>query len=170
MLDRVDNSLKAAAKALREVVAPAVDPTVPQANEQIRFAIDILEIVRWQLAHESERDAAELRIYSQMAEQVLPLADGLDVSALQTAIARAAEIHEAGQSWRDAVHDSVDGLRTAISLVVTDAQSSPKETRDAIERAVLRSSQQAVANDRAWYLPFGMDPAPDDVEPYDQES
>ena len=40
MADVTDNGLRAAVKALTDVVAPSIDPTDPLAKEQLRLVVD----------------------------------------------------------------------------------------------------------------------------------
>ena len=49
MSDVTDNGLRAAVKALTDVVAPSIDPSDPLAKEQLRLVVDYLQFVRSRL-------------------------------------------------------------------------------------------------------------------------
>ena len=53
-----DNPLRAAVKSLTDVVAPALDPTNPLANEQLRLVCRFLEYTRLRAAYLPERLSA----------------------------------------------------------------------------------------------------------------
>ena len=60
MTDVTENGLRAAVKALTDIVAPAISHTDPLANEQLRLVVDYLEFVRRRLDYLHDRDRFEL--------------------------------------------------------------------------------------------------------------
>ena len=74
MFDPIDNDLKAAAKALRDVVTPAVDAANPIALQQLKLVIDWLEFHRQRAPEWWRLDAFELSANRALARELLAVA------------------------------------------------------------------------------------------------
>jgi hypothetical protein len=167
MPDRIDNALRAAAKALDEVVAPAVDPARPMAVEQVRFVADLLGILRARLPYAYDRDVFELRHYLRLGEALLGDAGPSD-SALREAVAAAGDVERRAGARVPEIQACLEALTTSIGALVVAAGDGDALTRERIERAVLTASAALNAAQRSWFLPFGLDANPREVPPIER--
>lgn len=166
MADVTDNGLRAAVKALIDVVAPSIDRADPLAQEQLRLVVDYLEFIRCRLDFLYDRDRFELG-------HDLALASALQrmhpPCAASTALLLNAAI-EAGTLAESVVGTSTVALKAASAALaaatrelIREAAAFATEVRSAIERQVIEASSERIRFERAWYLPLGFDPAPGDV-------
>src|SRR5690606_21635601 len=63
MADHTRNALAAAARAMRDVIIPAVDPEHPLALEQAKIVARLLDFVEQRIDHVHERARCELLHY-----------------------------------------------------------------------------------------------------------
>lgn len=165
MADRTVEGLRAALKALREVVTPAVDPANPLATEQLRMACGYLALVCEQLPWRSARIAAEGRSALALATAQQPLATGCGpdaaaaVAALNEAVSAARALHAQPGLDEDAWQRSTAALGAASSTLVRCASTADDDTRRRIERAVVAHAAAWLDMERAWYRPLGFDTA-----------
>lgn len=168
MADVTENGLRAAVKALTDVVAPSIDPKDPLAREQLRLVVDYLEFVRARLDHLYDRDRFEL-------DQQLALAEALQGLAAPCSAVTARRLKAAAEAGRRALSAVGTGTVTlkatsaaigaAIRELIREAATFDEKTRTAIERRSLDASDEIVRFERAWYLPLGFDPMPGAVPP-----
>ncbi|MCL4183038.1 MAG: hypothetical protein KJ011_06280 [Burkholderiaceae bacterium] len=166
-MDHTAVGLRAAIRALSDVVAPALDPGHAQARDQLRLSIEYLEFVLQRLDLLHERTAFELRQHLAMAQDVHAAIEGLDL-ACGTELAAAIErVQRAPQhaSPLQTLKAATADLAGAVSSVVREAPAFDEAVRQRIERRVLRASQARIAFERSWYLPQGLDPDPHEVRP-----
>ena len=166
MADVTENGLRAAVKALTDVVAPSIDPKDPLAREQLRLVVDYLEFVRARLDHLYARDRFELDHHLALAEALQGLAAP---GSAQAARLLNASI-EAGSRALSVVGTDTATLKAASAALAAAIRelirASPgfdERVRTAIERRVLEASDAVVRFERAWYLPMGFDPRPGEV-------
>ena len=162
MADRTVEGLRAALKALREVVTPAVDPANPLATEQLRMACGYLALVCEQLPWRSARIAAEGHQALALANTLQLLAAGCDrtaAAALDEAISAAQALHAQPGLAEDAWQRSTAALGAASSALVRCASTADDDTRRRIERAVVAHAAAWLDAQRAWYRPLGFDTA-----------
>lgn len=168
MSDVTENGLRAAVKALVDVVAPSVAPSDPLANEQLRLVIEYLQFVRSRLDHLYERDRFELGHHLAMAKALKALAPTLS-PATATLLERALEAGSQTESRLGAppieLKAAAADLAAAVREIVREAASFEAGIRGKVERSVLDGSERRIAFERAWYLPLGFDPAPAEVAP-----
>jgi hypothetical protein len=172
MSDVTENGLRAAVKALVDVVAPSVATTDPLANEQLRLVIEYLQFVRVRLDHLYERDRFELGHALAMARALNALAAPLsaDTSALLArTLAAGADIEARVGASPVALKAAAAGLAAAAREIVREAAGFDDGIRRKVERCVLDGSDRRIAFERAWYLPLGFDPAPGEVAPLTEE-
>jgi hypothetical protein len=168
-----DAVLKAAGRALDEVVAPSLDPANPLASEQLRLVLRFLDLVHQRAAHEALRLRAELALALQQAQALQPLVRApwmpeevgarvdLAVPAARTllldALADGCVLQRAAQQ-----------LDALVASAVRCAAEAPDSERRALERLVLASARRVLALRRAWFAPLGLDPEPATVPNIEQ--
>jgi hypothetical protein len=134
-------ALKAAAKALEEVIAPAVDGETPLATEQVQLVRGVLEFVEQRLDHEHALRRFELAHYLDLAREVGLAPD----SALRD---------DPGASTAE-LRDAAAGVAAAISAHVRSS------TDRHVLLAVVSASRPFLDAQRAWFAPQGFE-----VDPY----
>lgn len=168
MKDHSENTLRAAIKALRDTVAPAVDPTDPQAAEQLRLTIDFLEFLRTRIYDVHARHRYELEHQLAVARSLLEEAAKVSERACQELVDRvseaAAALGDAATHTRDLQHAS-DELWGGVRALVREAGTAPREVQQAISAKILSGMDPLVELESSWYLPFGFEPAPERVSP-----
>lgn len=166
MADVTENTLRAAIKALTDVVAPSVDPTDALANEQLRLVVDYLEFVHNRLDFLYERDRFELRHHLAMARSLMdlgPTCSAAAAAAMQAAVGAGVGTYAlSGASMPDLKAASAV-LAAAIRVLVREAPAFDEAMRCKVERCVLDMSDHRLTFDRSWYMPLGFDPAPGEV-------
>ncbi|WLP89063.1 hypothetical protein [Gordonia sp. NB41Y] len=164
MIDHSENALRAVIKSLRDVVAPAVDPGDPMAQEQLALSLGTLEFLHSRLDRSDARARFELRAR-------LHLARGLHV-VLPSGSVQMAEAMEQAEGLLGNVDAQVAELRAAsarLGAVVAQVMASEvdAEVRTAMETAVLDGSEALVEFERSWYRPLGFDPHPESIRSLD---
>ena len=166
-MDHTSVGLRAAARALSDVVSPAVDPENAQAREQLRLAIDYIEFVLERLDFFHDRELFDLRHHLGMAKAVQRIISPLALTrgaALAAAIERAERTLPERRTPVLAMKDATAGLAAAIAALVQEAPRLDDKVRMNIEQCVLQASKERIAFERAWYLPLGLDPDPHEVQ------
>ncbi|CAN5770247.1 hypothetical protein BH09PSE5_BH09PSE5_08770 [soil metagenome] len=167
-MDHTDVGLRAAIRALTDVVAPAVDAGHAQARDQLRLVEDYLGFVleRYELIHERHR--FELRHHLEMAQAVHAALGDAANAQLVAAIDQGREANRAVGASASTMTAAGAELAAQVAQAVREAMALPVETRRAVELCVLHASHQRIAFERAWYLPLRLDPDPQDVRPLDE--
>ena len=155
-----DNILRAAERALDDVVAPSLDPANPLAREQLRLVIRFLDLVRRRAAFVAERQRAELGFALQRAQAVAPhvhrcpaeVSDGLEAARRE-----AAQLLDV-PAGIDVMQRSARRLDALVTCVVRCAAGFEADAREAVERAVISASRSSLDLHRAWHAPLGLDP------------
>ena len=161
MADHTDNSLRAAIKALNEVVGPAVDPSHPGAQQQLRLVIQFLEFHRERLPLHVDRARFELREHLSLAERLAELTESAlpdEADALRASIDPARLVEDRDWVRPAEARDVTAALETAITEVVRAAADLDDEHRRPIERAVVDAGAGILTGERAWFAPQGFDP------------
>jgi hypothetical protein len=165
-MDVTENGLRAAVKALTDVVAPAVNPADPLAAEQLRLVVDYLEFVRKRLDFLYDRDRFELGHNLSMAQGL----DRMNTNCSAATKALLAAAMEEGRRTLDNVGASTPALKSTsaalaagVRELVREAASFDATVRTQVERYVLDASEERITFERAWYLPLGFDPAANEV-------
>jgi hypothetical protein len=165
-MDHTEIGLRAAVRALSDVVAPVVGAEHAQAQDQLRLSIDYIGFVVERLPHLHQRDRFELSHHLTMALAVreaigsavvpppLSTAIGVGEQVLALADATTAELRQASAT-----------LAAVLAAVVRDSTTQAGHVQREIERCVLRMSKERIAFERAWHLPLRLDPDPHDVQP-----
>lgn len=165
-MDHSTNTLTAAIKSLTDAVAPAVDQDDPLAAQQLALVVDFLGFLRDRVPYLHGRAVIGLRRSIGLADQVRSEVEQIDG-------ALAAELGEALQEGRrrlseatvsdEQLEEAAAWLDAVLREALRAAPAGPPAARVTLERAVLADHAQAAAFERAWYLPLGFDPRPEDV-------
>lgn len=165
-MDLTENDLRAAIKALADVVAPAVDPSDAIANEQLRLVTEYLRFLRQRVDLLHRRDRTELGHQLDMAHALLaldaPCSPGLRHS-LQSSTDAGARLFDAAAATGVQHKTATAAIAAAVRECVRECAAWPAPARDRWERCVLDTSAARVAFEQAWYLPLGFEPAPAEV-------
>ena len=167
MANHADNDFRAAAKALLDVVAPAIDPQNPLARQQLKLVVDWLDFYRSRLPYNQDRERLEIAVQLDTARSIASAAPEAAVTALRAAIDAAATVH-AGLGPRPVEVRAVTArLEDEISAVVRLSPGFAEPARQNIERVVVRDAKVLLDAQRAWFLPQGIEPDPDAIPPLD---
>lgn len=165
-MDHTDVGLRAAIRALSDVVAPVVGAEHAQARDQLRLTTDYLAFAVERLPVLHQRDRFELSHHLAMARAVQALLQG---GAGATPLGVAMDVGQQVLALADAttaeIRQATAGVSAAVSAIVRESAGMPAPVQREIERTVLRVSRERIAFERAWYLPLGLDPDPHDVLP-----
>ena len=167
MANHADNDFRAAAKSLMDVVAPALDPKNPLAQQQLKLVIDWLDFYRSRLPYNQDRERLELAVQLEMARAIASAAPDAAVSALRAALDAASQIHARLGPRPVEVRAVTARLEDEISAVVRLSAGFDEPARRSIERIVVRDTKPLLDAQRAWFLPQGIEPDPDALAPLD---
>jgi len=160
MADHTAMGLQTAIKSLKDVVAPAVDPSNPLAGEQLRMVCAYLALVVKQLSHRSEKIRFELRSATQLAKSLAPLAARCSdeaAQALDSALVLARQLGGEIDAPEFDIEASTSRLNAAISALVRTAGTADEAARRDVERAVVAHSKAWLDVHRAWFAPLGFE-------------
>lgn len=164
MIDHTDDGLRAAIKALDEVVAPAIDTANPLAVEQLRLVSRFLGFLRTRMPYEHARARHELQHYFGLAGTLMPLAPNdapvRSRDLLGAAIRAAGPLLDDPAAGAQQIQGAITSLSCAASTLVREVAHAPAAVREPIERAVIRAAQALLDAQRAWFLPMGFEPDP----------
>jgi hypothetical protein len=161
-MDHSDNALRAAIKALSEVVAPAVDPTDSQAVQQLRLVIDSLDFLRQRLEYLHDRERFDVRHHLAVASAVV---EDADADALRDAIASAEGVYGRPEARTAELRAASAALAAELRNLVRDVADADPSVRSRVERRILGGTRERIEADRAWHAPQGFDPDPGSTQP-----
>ena len=167
MANHADNDFRAAAKALMDVVAPAIDPQNPLARQQLKLVVDWLDFYRSRLPYSMDRERLELAVQLEIAREVVRAVPADMGTSLQTAVAEATVIHERLGPRPPEVRAVTARLEDEISVVVRRSREFAEEARHDIERVVVLKTRHLLDAQRSWFLPQSIEPEPDAILPLD---
>ncbi|MGE0233584.1 MAG: hypothetical protein AB7O39_00375 [Flavobacteriaceae bacterium] len=168
MTDCTENDLRAALKALDDVIAPSIDAADPLAGEQLRLVVEYLAFLKSRIEFIADRDRFELAHNIALSRALAADAGKIDAGLavqLEAAGDMARSVFETAGSGSAAMKRSAAMLAALIRELVRKAQHADVDARTRIERTVLDVSGARIEFERAWFLPLGLDPAPAEVEP-----
>lgn len=160
MADHTVMGLRTAIKSLQDVVAPAVDPANPLANEQLRMVCAYLGLVVQQLPYRSARIRSELLDALHLARVLAPMAQRCSAAAaqaLESAIASSASHEMSVDPSECDLERTTARLNASISALVRTASTADASTRREIELAVVADARATLEVNRAWFLPLGFE-------------
>lgn len=161
MMDHTENTLRAAQKALTDVVGPSLDPQDPLAAEQLRLVVEYLDFVRTRLDDINDRVRADLlqaitigrRCHRKLVDAELTRGLG---DALEEGEAVVSQIAAHPQSMKEAalaIHEALTALIRSLGT------ADPERSRE-VQRIIVIGYKPMLDFERAWFLPFGFDPEP----------
>jgi hypothetical protein len=160
MSDHTVSGMRAALKALKDVVSPAVDPSNPLAVEQLRMVCGFLAMVCEQLPYRAQRVRFDLLSAVDLAQA---LASGIDLAtldraeALPVALASAIALQRTPDASEADLQQATALLAEAIRNLIRESAEVDEATRRKLERVVLRHSKTWLDVQRAWFSPLGFD-------------
>ena len=157
MMPSIELRLKTMAKAMQEVILPAIAPGNDLAREQAQLLIAHLALISQHWRHAHTFDALALDAIKALAERLVVAAQGGEQTAsASAALARClnnrfdAETDAAVQ--RAAIAAAID------HLVNASGQDGNQRYRDTLFKAILEHGALQAWRDRVWFAGSGMDP------------
>lgn len=166
MADHNKNALLAAARALDEVIIPAIDLKDPLAHEQARIISKYLKLLESRFDYVYDRVRFELMHYCNLGAQVQGEADRVSptiAGELKATVKEARLLLARAGSSMPAMDASTKRLSALLAAVVRTCADADEGIRSAIEHAVLDASKELLDAQRSWFLPQGWDRAPEAV-------
>ena len=157
MMPSIELRLKTMAKAVQEVILPAIAPGNDLAREQAHLLIAHLALISQHWRHAHTYDALALDAIKELAESLLAAADGGE----QT-VAAAAALATCLQACIDAEPDAA-AQRAAIAaaidqLVSASGHDGAQRYRATLFKAIVDHGALQAWRDRVWFAGSGMDP------------
>ena len=171
MADHTDNALRAAIRALDEVIYDAIDPNHPLAHEQTKLVSKYLQLILSRHAYAHDRHQFELSHYIEMSEQVKVDANLVSPAislALDETLAKARELQKLSSTRDFDLQACSQKLAALLTALVRTTATVDHELRKRIERVILSGSKAFLDAQRAWFLPQGWESKPEMVPPIDQ--
>jgi hypothetical protein len=167
MANHADNDFRAAAKALLDVVAPAIDRQNPLAQQQLKLVVDWLDFYRSRLPYSVDRERLELAVQIEMAQAIATAAPAGSATSLQAAISEAAAVQDRLGPRPPQVRAVTARLEDEISAVVRQSAGFDATVRRDIEKVVVMNTRHLLDAQRSWFLPQSIEPEPDAILPLD---
>ena len=164
MVPDFDLQLQAVLKALRDTVAPAVDPANKVAIEQLHLSMATIAMVRDRLPQARRFARRQLEDGLELARAVAAAAGRdpmIDRGPLDTARA-SAQLNDAAADTQG--FEAANAALTVETVAVINAAQNGTAIA-AIDAAVLRYSAPAIERARAWCLSAGFEPDPTAIRP-----
>jgi hypothetical protein len=171
MADHSINALRAAARAMTEVVLPAIDPRHPLAAEQAGLVAKYLHLFAERIDFVGARNRFELQHYGALAEALAADARRLSpaiAEALDTAAAGAGALLRDPAARPSALQAAARELAALVGALVRTAAEAEPGLRRRIEQRVLADAGALMQMQRAWFLPQGWEPDPAAVPPLER--
>ena len=157
MMPSIELRLKTMAKAMQEVILPAIAPGNDLAREQAQLLIAHLALIGQHWQHADAYDALALDAVKDLAERLVKSAEGGEqTTSAAAALARCLE------SCLDAETDAAT-QRAAIAaaidhLVNVSGLDGNTRFRDTLFKAIVAHGALQAWRDRVWFAGSGMDP------------
>jgi hypothetical protein len=161
MADHTRNALRAAVRAMNDVVIPAIDPRDPLAVEQAKIVARLLDLVEQRIDLSHERARFEASHYLDVA---MAIRDDTAVYSPMLAAVIDDETAAVGAILADpsastvTVRDAATMLAELVSASVRAGRNAPAGRRT--EHAVLSAAGELLTAQRAWFLPQGWESDP----------
>ncbi len=168
MIQSFHTQLQVSLRALREVVAPALDSNNKQALEQFHLSLVTLEFLRVRLPYSRRYVRMELKHWIMLGQKVLALLT--PAWPAQTAVTDAIALGQ--EKLADPEADDEEyliisrQLRELISGMVTDAAGHPLESQ--LDALIVAATEHLLLCERVWCLPLGFELRPDELPGLEQ--
>ena len=161
MIPEDDLQLRVVIRALREVVADAIDPANPAALEQLRTSIALLELLAARCRLDRARAGREFANALAMARAVAALQPDRDLLDAIEAAGRLPVDQDGGEQ---------DMLRKALLEAVSHVVNAPQaaERRRELGIVIVKYSRPALDLARAWYSPAGFETGDETLRTLDE--
>lgn len=166
MIQSFHTQLQVTLRALREVVAPALDQKDHQALEQLHLSVATLEFMQKRLPYARRYHRMELNHLIGLARQVIEIAAARPAAE---SLAKAINLgnHELNRPEAE-VEDYLivsRQLRDLISGAVADAVGQPFEDR--LDALIVNATEYLLLRERVWCQPLGFELKPQDLPDLD---
>ncbi len=161
MSDHLDTAFRAAASALRDVVAPSVDPANPLAREQLQLVIGWLDFARGRLPFLHDRNRFELAAHADMGDAVQAALAGNGDADLSPAVDAARTLLADPAVGTTAIVAATNRLQDEIAAAARRAADLPAGTGRAVEKSIVVHSKRILDAQRVWFLQQSVEPEPD---------
>jgi len=168
MMQSFNTQLQVSLRALREVVAPALQNGEKHVVEQLHLALATLEFTKQRLPYARRYHRLELKNYLGFAAKVRGVINDQLKLCEQLAAAEGAgkgELLNPEAELEDYVLVTRQ-LRELIAATIPLSINKPYENE--LDMLVVRSQQQFLLQQRAWCTPFGFELKPDELPQLDQ--
>lgn len=162
-MDQTDTGLKAVIKALTDVVAPALDPNDPLAQEQLRLSVDYIAFVRQRIDYLHGRERFDLLHYVKIARSMQEAGVPADCSEgvfLERALAPAEVLAESPAALTHELREAAMELAHAVAAVVRSASGLPADVARKVRHIVMDATEEKLEFERLWYVPIGFEAPP----------
>lgn len=156
--------LAAVAKALEDIILPALPKDASFAHEQLALIVKSIALVGKQIPHEYAMHVHDARAFVEFGRDIvaqLP-ADHAARKAIEMSIADVEAVAPAEIPRREKLERSVRALRAAIEQAVETAGADPAIFA-AIGPAVLEHTERQTKLERLWVVDTGFDPDPESL-------
>lgn len=167
---RADIQLRAAIKALKDTITPAIDPDNKLAADQLGMVIGALQFVEQTLPLQFQFDCNELGRLLELAAAMQRAAHGCGQDGMMSDVRRAAEagatIFNHAKVDPAEVLSAVRDLRAACGAATTASfQREERVLSKAITQTVLAYSKQQTLRDRSWLQGLGFESPGAEIPP-----
>lgn len=155
MADNTLNAVRAARRAMEEVVSPAVAEADSIVREQAHLVAQTLRTLEEQLPHRRERDVHELRRNLELGRTLRGFASGALRAELDAAVATAERLTGSLGPSEGELRAATAELTATCSALVRSAVTAPPEVRDDLVRRVVAGAGGVIAGQRSWFAAQG---------------
>lgn len=158
MMDHSENTLRAAIKALRETVTPAVNPEDPQAVEQLSLTIEFLEHLHTRIYDIHAREWSGLGNQLALARRLIDDVGSIpeDVRArLERSWSEAREVHADADAHTEDLRAATQKLGAGVRGVIRTVRDAPEDVRNRVSVHVMSQIESSIEADHAWYATLG---------------
>ena len=169
MQPSIDLRLRAMIKAMKESIAPAIDPSNQTALEQAKVVAGSLDLIRQQIDYVHWFEAVDVLAHAALIEALTEV-DANSVSATIRADAAAAMALPARwQCSLAALRDANNALRESIAGLTADfAACEDPDIRSRVAGIIIRHEKDQLRRERAFVAPTGFDVFPESLLPLEK--
>lgn len=169
MQPSIDLRLRAMIKAMKESIAPAIDPSNQTALEQAKVVAGSLDLIRQQIDYVHWFEAVEVLAHAALIEALTEV-DANSVSAtIQADAADAKTLPARWQCSLATLRDANNALRESIAGLTADfAACEDPDIRSRVAGIIIRHEEDQLRRERAFVAPTGFDVFPESLLPLEK--
>lgn len=157
MMPSIELRLKTMAKAVQEVILPAIAPGNDLAREQAQLLIAHLALISQHWRHAHTFDALALDAIKELAKGLVAVAEGgvrtaSAAAALSQCLTTCLDRNTDAAAQRAAIAAAID------KLVSASSEDGDQRFRDVMFKAIVDHGAVQAWRDRVWFAGSGMDP------------